>query len=93
MNQTRLYGGKPLKQDRVFSTIDIKSRFLMIDSGLSYALAPLEDILQITHALRAHYGVECHQPGARAGESSQEARFAFFECVLRDSEFHDLPNI
>jgi hypothetical protein len=31
----------------------------MIDTGLSYALAPIQDIIKIADALREYYGVDC----------------------------------
>ena len=45
INQARLYGGKPLKSDTIYGEINLHSRYLMIDTGLSYALAPMSDIL------------------------------------------------
>ena len=44
MNQARMYGGKPKDHQQIYATFPLSSNKLIIDTGLSYALAPLRDL-------------------------------------------------
>ena len=44
LNGSRLYGGKPIDGNQIFANMTLHSSSLIIDTGLSYALAPMADI-------------------------------------------------
>ena len=52
LNQlARFYGGSPSTKDSIFSNLKISSKYIIMDTGLSYALAPMKDIIMIAKAL------------------------------------------
>lgn len=55
-----LYGGNPKNSSQIFGKIELNSKFVTIDTGTSYAMAPMMDILAITQALRINYDIDCH---------------------------------
>jgi len=44
MSKARLYGGKPLNNKQIYGDINMSSKYAMIDTGMSFALAPHKDI-------------------------------------------------
>ena len=59
MSGARLYGGTPAHPDNIFGDILLHSKMAVVDTGTSYALAPLSDILAITQALKKYYDIDC----------------------------------
>jgi len=39
--------------------IDVDSKYMILDSGLTYALIPSEDFNKLTNLLKSKYGVNC----------------------------------
>lgn len=66
----------------------------MIDTGLSYALAPTYDIEKIVEALWVQYRVFCRlELYVDHIETFTSAQLQFYYCDIQDKEFNELPNI
>ena len=85
MDQARLYGGNPLNHKRIYSKVELQSRYLMIDTGLSYALAPYKDIKIIVDSFHKYYGVQC--------TPDNSTNLSFMLCDLKEKHYSELPNI
>lgn len=59
MSKAKLYGGKPKNPNELFGDIDMTSKYVMIDTGMSFAMAPQKDIISIVDALNKTYGIPC----------------------------------
>ena len=59
MSKAKLYGGKPKDSNQIFGDIDMVSKNVMIDTGMSFAMAPQKDIISIVQALDKMYGIKC----------------------------------
>lgn len=44
------------------SVADIKSRYVIMDTGVSYALIPAVDFVTLTNELSTNFGVKCSPP-------------------------------
>lgn len=87
MNSARLYGGTPINKDIIFQGIQLTATNLMIDTGLSYALAPRADIMSIVAAL-SNYGVKCEN------RSQKNEALNFLYCSINEMFYvTDLPSI
>jgi len=73
-----------LADEKVFMPMyDMKSKYAIMDTGVSYAILPTNDFIQIKDALKS-YGVDCKDPGGDSLTSTHE-------CTCKD---HDgLPDI
>jgi hypothetical protein len=47
------------KQNQIYANITTARRTLVLDTGLSYALAPSKDLLSIFQNLDKNYGIKC----------------------------------
>lgn len=61
-----------------------------IDTGTSYAMAPLVDILAIVKALKRYYRIDCYPDNQQQDVHYQ---FAWFVCDIGSHDFNSLPNI
>jgi len=60
--------------------LDIKAKYAIMDTGVSYALVPSADFLAVVRALGTLYGVQCQEP---AGEHSMTSTYS---CKCPDFE-------
>ena len=90
MRNPRFYGGKSKlqKQDEIYGNVTSTSKRLVIDTGLSYALAPSRDIFSLVSVLENQYGIHC---AVNLVETENSLNFNI--CDLTDKDFSDIPNL
>ena len=86
-DKAKFYGGTNLKK-KIYSFVNLVSKSIVIDTGLSYALAPLKDIISIANMLNNDYGIFCN-----VTESAIQDNLNFFDCDLKDQMISDLPTL
>ena len=57
--------------DQIYGNITLSSLNLVIDTGLSYALAPIRDLQAIVKSFELNYGIKC-------GLNSQATTIQYF---------------
>jgi hypothetical protein len=63
---------------------EIKSRYVIMDTGVSYALIPGSDFVTIQDHLTQDYGVKCTEPASSSLVST-------YKCSCKS--YKDLPDI
>jgi hypothetical protein len=63
---------------------DMKSRYAIMDTGVSYAILPTSDFVLIRDELKKGYGVDCKDPGG-------DSLTATHDCKCKNHD--DLPDI
>jgi hypothetical protein len=63
---------------------DIKSRFAIMDTGVSYSIIPVDDFLLIKDYLKSNYSVSCQEPEKSSLTST-------YTCTCPDHDI--LPDI
>lgn len=90
MRNPRFYGGKPKldKENEIYGNVTSSSKRLVIDTGLSYSLAPSRDIYSLVNVLENIYGIHC---AVDLVETENSLNFNI--CDLQDKDFSEIPNL
>lgn len=68
--------------------LDVESKFMILDSGLTYALVPTDDFNKLTNLLSTKYGVDCKKAEKKEGQLAQVNPSS---CTCKD--YNSLPEI
>lgn len=89
MQGARFYGGKTIisKPNLIYANLTSARRTLVLDTGLSYALAPSKDLASIFLNLDQNYGIQCF------ADTSKENTLNFHICDLKGKDPSEIPNL
>ena len=76
------------KSNQIYGNVTSSSKRLVIDTGLSYALAPSHDLINLVNVLQTDYGIHC-APNLISTENSLN----FNICDIKEKEFSEIPNL
>ena len=68
--------------------LDVGSKFMILDSGLTYSLIPTEDFNKLMTLLNTKYGVNCTKAEQKEGQLAQVNPSS---CTCKD--YNSLPDL